>query len=216
LTMLPPTKKAWPLRQEATEVTWLLGAPFMIQIIEGADGDVAHVLGGTVESSGEGQRLLDARWHLEVEQQAGTVIGTLTGDPAAHDFDALARGLACASRVVKPGGHIALLTEADPTRGPEMELLRQAAEPAQVLSALNQQKVPNASALFQWASAARQATIYLLSRLPAELAEELFAVPLENAGQVQRVVGSGSCLVIPDAHKTMATVRTNTPPGALR
>ncbi len=208
-SMSAPSKKPSPLRQEATEVAWLLGAPFLVQVIEGSDSEVANVLAGPIASSGEGQRLLDARWRIDVDQPADTVIATLLGDAAIQDFDAMAKALACAARVVKPGGHIALLTEGDPGRGPEMELLRQAGEPGHILASLGQQKVPNAAALFQWASAAKQATIYLLSRLPDEAAEELFTVPLERAAQVQRVVDNGSCLVIPDAHKTMAIVASS-------
>lgn len=211
-TMSAPNKKSSPLRQEATEVAWLLGAPFLVQVIEGSGSEVANVLAGPIECSGEGQRLLDARWRIDVDQPADTVIATLLGDSAAQDFDAMARALACAARVVKPGGHIVLLTEGEPARGPEMELLRQAGEPSQILNTLSQQKVPNPAALFQWASAAKQATIYLLSRLPDEVAEELFTVPLERASQVQRVVGGGSCLLIPDAHKTMAVISLNDGP----
>jgi hypothetical protein len=49
--------------------------------------------------------------------------------------------------------------------------------------------------------------LYLLSKLPAEIAEEMFTVPLENADQVQRLVaGNGSCLILPHAHKTMAVL----------
>src|ERR1700682_636021 len=34
----PPGEDVWPLRKEAAEVAWLLGAPFVVQIIEG-EGD---------------------------------------------------------------------------------------------------------------------------------------------------------------------------------
>jgi hypothetical protein len=189
-------------------VAWLLGAPFLVQVIEGSGSEVAQVVTGPVESSGEGRRLLDARWRIEVEQPADTVIATLLGDAAVLAFDAMARALACAARVVKPGGHIVLLTEGDLASGPEMEVLRQAGEPGQILNTLSQQKVPNPAALFQWASAAKQATIYLLSRLPDEVAEEIFTVPLQRVGQVERVIGNGSCLIIPDAHKTMAVLES--------
>jgi nickel-dependent lactate racemase len=183
----------------------------MLQVIEGSDGEIAHVLGGSVESSGEGLRLLDARWRLAVHEPADTVVATLIGDPATHDFDVLARALTCAARVVRAGGNIVLLTEAEPAAGPEMELLRRAEERAEALKDLHAQKVPNPAAAFQWASAALHAKIYLLSRLPDEVAEELFTVPLQHAGQVQRVVGNGSCLVIPDAHKSMAVLNTASP-----
>jgi nickel-dependent lactate racemase len=209
LTMMPPGKTSWPLHQEATEVAWLLGAPFLVQIIEGTDNEVAHVLAGLVETSAEGQRLLDARWRIDVERAADTVIAGVSGDPARQTFNDLARALACAARVVKPGGTILLLTDAEPSLGPGSDVLRQADDPAKGLDLLRQQKVRDAGGAFLWASAAKQATIYLLSRLPSETAEELFAVPLDHAGQVQRLAAKGSCLVIADANKTMAAVASN-------
>jgi nickel-dependent lactate racemase len=214
LSMMPPGKTSWPIHQEASEVAWLLGAPFLVQVIEGADGEVAHVLTGLVETSAEGQRLLDARWRIEVERAADTVIAAVGGDPARHAFGDLARALACASRVVKPGGHIILLTDAEPALGPASAVLRGANDPAQALDRLRQQKVGGAGGEFQWASAAKQAKIYLLSRLSGETAEELFTVPLDRAGQVQRLLGEGACLVIPDAHKTMAAVAPDGRPAA--
>jgi nickel-dependent lactate racemase len=209
LTMMPPGKTAWPICQEATEVAWLLGAPFLVQVIEGCDTEVLHVLGGLVETSSEGQRLLDASWRIEVERPADTVIAAVGGDPARQTFADLAQALACASRVAKSGGYIVLLTEANPVLGPEAAVLQQADDPAQALNRLRQQKLPNPAVAFQWASAARQATIYVLSRLPAETVESLFAVPLDHAGQTQRLVANGSCIIIPAAHKSMAAIGPN-------
>jgi nickel-dependent lactate racemase len=209
LSMLPPGKTAWPTRQEAAEVAWLLGAPFMVQVIEGAQSEIVHVLGGLVETSGDGQRLLDARWRIEVAVPADTVIATVSGDPARHTFSDFAQALACASRVVKPEGRIVLLTDAEPALGPGAELLRQAEDPAHVLNHLHERNLVDTEAVFLWASAAKQATIFLLSRLPAETAEALFTVPLQNSGEVQRLVRQGSCLIVPDAHRTIAAIRSN-------
>jgi hypothetical protein len=59
----------------------------------------------------------------------------------------------------------------------------------------------------QWADAAAHAHIYLLSPLPAETVEELFATPLESADQVARLIrGDGPVLLIPDAHKALVEV----------
>ena len=101
-----------------------------------------------------------------------------------------------------------LLTQAAPTLGPGSQFLRDAEEPDEALRLLRRHVPPDTGAAFQWASAAQQATIYLLSRLPAETAEELFTVPLEHAGQLQRLIDSAaSCLFLADAQKTLAVAR---------
>jgi nickel-dependent lactate racemase len=209
LSLEAPVAGSWPLRQEAAEVAWLLGAPFLVQVIEGTDTGVAHVLGGLVETSDEGQRLLDQRWRVEVDRPAEVVVAGVGGDPARHDFDDLARALACAARVVRPGGRIVLLTESDPPLGEAAGLLRKTDDAGQALHALRQHRQAfDQDAAFQWVSAAEQAHIYLLSKMPADKAEELFAVPLEHAGQVQRLLAdAGSCVVLPEAHKSLAVLR---------
>jgi nickel-dependent lactate racemase len=202
-----PGTTSWPVRQEAAEVAWLLGAPFFVQVIEGRGDAVAQVVAGPQESDAEGVRLLNARWRVTVERPADTVVAAVSGNPAGHDFADLARALACAARVVRPQGHIVLMTQAQPALGPSAELLRQADDPAQALAALRHDHQADLAAAFQWANAAQQAHIYLLSGYPAETAEELFAAPLENAGQVQRLLdAAGSCLVLQDAHKTLAVL----------
>jgi nickel-dependent lactate racemase len=208
LSMDVPGEQPWPARREAAEVAWLLGVPFIVQFVEGAGETITHVLGGLVDTGEEGLRLLNARWRLSVDTLADIVTAGVSGDPDHQDFAGLSGALACAARVVKPEGRIILLTEALPTLGPASEVLRQAEDPGQALRLLQRQGLPDLAAAFQWASAAQRATIYLLSRLPAETAEELFTVPLENPGQVQRLLGNtASCLFLSEAQKSLAVVR---------
>jgi hypothetical protein len=207
LTMEVPGNTPWPTRQEAVEAAWLIGAPFAVQIIDGAGDDLAHVLAGLMATTAEGQRLLDARWRVAADAPADVVLASVRGDPARHDFGTLARALACAARVVKAGGRIVLLTDSAPALGASAQLLRRADDPNGALDLLQREKPPDRAVAFEWAQAARQATLFLLSRLPADTVEELFAVPLE-ASEVQRLLGAGgSCLVLPDADKMMAFVR---------
>ncbi len=208
LSLAAPDEAAWPIRDEAREVAWLMGAPFLVQVIEGAGDTLSHVLAGSLDSGKDGQALLDARWRGQVSQRADTVIAAVAGDPKRHGFVELARALACAARVVEPGGRIVLLTQAEPKLGPGAALLRKAENPAEALTALQEHAPPDVAAAFLWASAVRRASLYLLSGLPEDVADELFAVPLERAGQVQRLLDTreGSVLVIPDANKTMAVV----------
>jgi nickel-dependent lactate racemase len=207
LTAKVPSEESWPVHKEAEEVAWLLGAPFMIQIIEGAGDEIIEVLGGLAESGPEGQRLLDARWRMTAERAADTVVAAISGDPAHHDFADLAQAFAAAARVVKAQGRIVLLSRASPALNRAADLLCQMDDPGQAIAVVRKETPFDSAAAFQWASAAEHASLYLLSDLPADTVEELFATPLERAEQVQRLIQSdGTYLFLPDANKSLAVV----------
>jgi nickel-dependent lactate racemase len=208
-----PGSEAWPLRKEAAEVAWLLGAPFVVQIIEGEGDEIAHVLAGSVSTSAQGESLLDDRWRGCVPYPAETVIASISGDPDRCRFEDLAGAMACAARVVKAGGRIILLSEAAPHLDAGAALLRQAEDPQSTLALLANQKTPDWAAAYQWAHAAGHAHLYVLSRLAAEVVEELFATPLDDASQVQRLLrGDGPYLIIPDANKALVEVAASPVP----
>jgi nickel-dependent lactate racemase len=202
-----PGAAAWPVRQEAGEVTWLLGAPFMIQVIEGSGDEVIHVLGGLADTSKQGDELLDSRWRVTVDQAADIVIAGLAGNPQRHGFAEIAKALANAARVVKPKGRIVLLSQSQPVVGKGGALLRHADKPDQALALLRRESPPDMEAAFQWVSAVNHASVYLLSGLTHEAAEGLFTIPLDTAEQAQNLLkGNESSLVLADAHKTMAVL----------
>ncbi|HEY7327873.1 MAG TPA: lactate racemase domain-containing protein [Gemmataceae bacterium] len=202
-----PEGSPWPARRAATETAWLLGAPFFVQVIESAGDGVAQVVAGTAESSLEGQRVLDASWRRSVARPADLVIAGISGDPSRHTFAILASALACAARVVRPGGRIALLTQAEPVLGPEANLLRNTDDPREILRQLHNQQTVEFAPVLRWAAAAVQAHLNLLTPLPDDRVEELFATPLHAAREVQRLIDAGgSCLFLPDAHKMLAVV----------
>jgi nickel-dependent lactate racemase len=202
-----PPLDPWPVEQEAREISWLLGAPFFVQVIAAGGDEVAHVVAGTEEASLESRRLLDRCWRLQVSQPADLVVATLSGDPARHGFAELAAALACAAQAVRPQGRIVLLSQAQPQLGSEVDLLRQADEPDDVLQRLRGQHRLELVPVIQWARAVQQAHVSMLCGLPDETVEELFASPLEHPRQVQRLIdASPSCLVIPDAHKALVVV----------
>lgn len=202
-----PGAKPWPVQQEAREVVWLSGAPFFVQIIEGAGGGIANILTGPLESSDAGQRLLDARWRLECSAPADVVIASITGDPARLSIDDLARAFLAGSRVVKPGGSIVVLSELTPSLGPGIETFRRHDDPGLALNLLFQEKPSDLEAAFMWGAAAQHARLYLLSGLEEEVAEELFAIPLQHAGQAQRLLTpDATCVLLGDAHKAVAVL----------
>jgi nickel-dependent lactate racemase len=203
-----PGGEAWPVRREAAEVVWLFGQPFFVQVIAGPGDEVAHVVAGPADSGREGERLLDACWRRDVSRRADLVVAALSGDPARHTFADLAGAALAAARVVQPDGRIVLLSRLCGEPGPAADLLRGRDDPRSALVALQRHRqAPGQAPAVQWAQAAQQARLYLLSGLPEGVVEELFATPLGRPEQVQRLVAaSANCLFLEDAHKTMAVV----------
>jgi nickel-dependent lactate racemase len=208
LSSAAPGPLPWPMRSEAAEACWLLGVPFMVQVIEGTGTEIAHVLGGTPESSAEGARLLDERWRSKIDEPVDTVVAAASGGPGRPDFVDMAQALATAARVVKPDGRIFLWGRLNPELGPSAEMLRRAGDPVRGLAELREAAPTDVEAGYQWASTVQRARVYMLSGLPEETAEELFTVPLEHPGQLRRLIGSdGNCLVIADANKALVVPR---------
>lgn len=199
-----PGKEPWPVRQEAVEISWLLGTPFFVQVIEGPGEQLAHVVAGVAEASQEGLRLLDASWRHTVPFAADLVVATISGPPERPRFADLAAALACAARVVQPDGRIILLTRASPDLGPGSEMLSKSDEPQDALQQLRRNLRPELAPALQWTQAASQAHLSVLSNWPDETVEDLFAGPLSDPGQVQRWLDrGGTCLFLEDAHKML-------------
>lgn len=202
-----PGAESWPAEKEAVEAAWLVGAPFFVQVIEGAGDGVAGVVAGSTDATAEGRRLLDERWLRRVAAAAEVVVAGLSGDPARHTFADLAAAAANAARVVRPGGRIVLLSEVASGPGPEFDVLRGAEDPGEVAARLGQNPPLDQLALARWAEAAGHARIALLSGLDAEEVEDLFATPLAAADRAQRLLDAGGeSLFLEDAHKSVAVL----------
>jgi nickel-dependent lactate racemase len=205
-TSTAPGEEPWPAREEALEVMRLLGMPFLVQVIAGVGGTVQEVVAGLPNSSAEGVRRQDAHWHATATEEPDTVIAAIGGDQERLTFLDIAKAAACAARVVKKGGRIAVLTTAAPDLGEGMQLLRSMDGPTGARKLLAKSRPADWAAAWLWAFAAKRHSIFLASGYPDDVAEELFATPIRTASEVQRLIDSGTkVLLIPDAHKTMVT-----------
>jgi nickel-dependent lactate racemase len=197
---------SWPIRAEADEVSWLLGSPFFVQVIEGAGDEIASVIAGFANTSAEGAERLDARWKSAAAEAADVAVVTLTGEPDRHDFAALARAAATGARAAKPDGTVIILSEADPEISGAADVLRRTDEPPEAVRALFREKPVDAAAAVQWAWAAGRAKLYVVSEIRPTTVEELFATPLGGPKDVQALLDAGGRVVIvPDAHKIWVT-----------
>jgi nickel-dependent lactate racemase len=208
VTSAAPPDHAGHVRREAGEVSWLLGAPFYVQVIEGFGDQIVQVVAGSSDSASDGRRWLDRCWRATVTAPADLVIATIGGDPGRHDVTDMARALACAARVVRPDGVIALLCATTPKLGDGFQQMLRVDEADEAFDLLKENPPTDWPAAFLWLEAVRKAHVYLLSGLPADTAEGLFTTPIQHARQVQRLIDAGgSCLLLPDAHKLMVTTQ---------
>ncbi len=209
-----PGGEPWPVQVEAAEVVHLLGMPFLVQVIEGAGGEIQEVVAGLPASAAEGLRRQDDRWRGAVarDRRPELVIATITGDPRRITFLDIAKAAVCAAQVVKPvskGGRIVVLTEAAPDLGDGVQLLRSMDETKGARKRLAQEKPDDWAAAWLWAAAAmNHRSLFLASGYPDEVAEELFTTPVHSASEIQRLIdAAGSVLVVVDAHRSMVTLR---------
>lgn len=194
--------------EETTEVAWLLGTPFFVQVIEAAGDGVQEVIGGLPDSTEEGTRRQDARWRGTIDERPDLVIATVGGSDARVSFASLAWAAATAARVVRPGGRVAVLSTAGPPLGEGAEVLRQAGDPNAVGKLLDRRKPDDWPAAALWAFSAKRASLFVASGWPDDVTEDLFATPLGSASQVQRLIDAADrVLVIPDAHKSVVELR---------
>jgi nickel-dependent lactate racemase len=203
-----PGTQAWPIRADAAEILWLLGAPFLVQAIEGAGDSICEVIAGLPRSSAEGVRRQDARWKGSVSEQADTVIAAISGERDRVSFLDLAKAAACAARVVRKGGRIAVLTNAAPDLGDGARLLRSLEGPTGARKLLAKEKPDDWMACALWVFAAKNHSLFLASGYPDDVVEQLFATPIHTPSEAQRLIDSGGRIaVIPDAHKAMVEVQ---------
>jgi len=189
---------------ETEEVGWLLGLPLFVQALETSQDRLSHVVAGTAAPVRAQTCALLNRHARYSALNADLVIATLTGAGQRQTLGDVAAALETASRVVRPGGRIVVLSRAQPELSAGFEMLRNARTPERGLSQARQADAPDAVSLWQWLCALQHAKVTLLSGLAAEVAEELFVTPMDHPGQLARLAeGAESVLVIPDAHRCL-------------
>lgn len=192
---------------EATEIAWLVGIPFFVQVIAAAGDAIAEVVVGLPKTVADGPRRQDAHWRFAVDSPADLVIAAVAGDPARVTFPELAKAVAAAARVVSPDGRIALLTTAAPELGEGVALLRASDDPAKAARRVAKRTPPDAAAAGLWAFAAGRASLFVAAGWGEDVTEDLFATALTTPAELQRLIdAAATVIVIPDANKSVVEV----------
>jgi nickel-dependent lactate racemase len=197
-----------PLRQSIDEIAWLLGAQFSVQVIPSAGTGAAAVLAGSIDAVlRKGRRLLDKLWRLRLPKRVPTVVAAIDAGCAGHGWDQLGATLATARNLVEKGGRIVVLSEMSSEPGEGVKLIQQHRSPREALQPIRRQAGVDMIPATQLAGAADWARVYLLSRLERHLVGELFMEPLENEGELARLLGNGAgCAVLESAQHTYGEV----------
>jgi nickel-dependent lactate racemase len=196
------------LRTEATEVGWLLGARFTIQVVPGAGQEILHILAGDlVAVRREGGRFCDEAWRYWIPGRAGLVVATIEGDSSQQTWQHLGRALAAAARAVEPGGAVAICTELAERPGPALQRIIGADDLDAALKQIDRDRSPEALAAGELVRALHRGKVFLVSRLDDELVEDLGMLPLA-ADQLARLIGRyESCILLANAHRALARPR---------
>ncbi len=198
-----------PLRQMVDEVGWLLGTQFTIQVIPAAQGGVAEILAGSIESVfRKGRETLSERWTVSLPDRVETVVVAVDEDAGGHGWNQIAAALAVAKRLVVRDGRMIVLSQLAQSPGEGLEILRRAEEPRNAFRPLRQIGPADLVAATQFAQAVDWGRVYLLSRLDSDLVEDLFCVPIENAAEVSRLLAADeeSCVFVGSAQHADAKI----------
>ncbi len=191
-----------PLRQSIDEIAWLLGTQFSIQVLPSAGGGAADVIAGAYDRVfRKGKQLLDKSWRVLLPERADLVLAAVDADSAGHGWDQIGAALATTRSLVAKGGKIVILSELDAEPEIGMEIIRRSQTPRAALQPIRKQAPVDMIPATQFATAADWARVYLVSKLPIGMVDELFMVAVENDRELGKLLaGDDSCVVLESAH----------------
>ena len=197
-----------PLRQIIDEVAWLLGTQFSVQVLPAAGAGAADVVAGAYDSVfRKGRKRLAELWRVSLPERADVVLAAVDADSAGHGWDQIGAALATARNLVARGGKIIILSELDAEPEIGIEIIRKSQSPRSALQPIRKQAPVDMIAATQFAYAADWARVYLMSRLPSGMVDELFMVPLENDREVEKILaGDDSCVILGSAQHAYGQV----------
>jgi hypothetical protein len=176
--------------EEAVEVAWLLGCQLQVGVVPG-DRGVHRVIAGTPEALHSFASEQDVLWTYRAERRSDLVIATVASGEGGASLADLGDALTTASRLVAPGGRIALLSQARGDFGPALRQLmragREGTDPLRALKGL--EGAEDYGAARALVRARSVAAVYLLADLEPDDLEELMIVALDGADQAEKLIG---------------------------
>jgi hypothetical protein len=193
---------------ESAEVSWLLGCQFQIGVLAGHSA-VSNVLAG-LESAvrAEGAAAIDDAWTFRVEDRADVVVVGIGAPGLATNLDDLALGMLAATRLVRRGGKIVVLSKACFEVGPALGRLKGAENPRTAINRLRgRESAPDYPSAKIIAEALAWADVYLHSAVDSDLVEDLAMIPLDRPSEALKIAAQAhSCTLVSQADRTRVLV----------
>jgi hypothetical protein len=144
----------------------------------------------------QGSAGLEEHWTFRPKSRAEIVVAGVGRAGAPTSLEALADGLSAARRLVQHGGKIVILSRASGDVGPALSSLTEAGDAERARAQLRgHEQDDDYRIASRIVHAASWADVFLHSRLPRELVEDLSMMPLEKPEQAHRLVAQGSSAV---------------------
>jgi nickel-dependent lactate racemase len=194
---------------KAHEVSWLLGAPFVVRVVPGRGEAILHVLSGEIDAvTARGRELCEAAWRYEVPRSASLVIAAIEGGPEQQTWENVGRAVATAANLAEPEGAIAVCCDLEAPPPDALIQLAAPDDPAEAVRHVRKSSPPDALAALELARAREELHVYLLSRLDRSDVEELGLVPVADGAELARLARSRpSCLVLSGGQHIRVAVR---------
>ncbi|MCA9241297.1 MAG: hypothetical protein KDA37_13900 [Planctomycetales bacterium] len=189
----------WSKRTD--EVGWVLGAPLVVQVTPGEQGQVAAVAAGAPqEVCEEGQKTSRANWRRQPRLDADLVIATISGEGERQSWDDVARALLAAEAFTRPGAAVALCTSLRQPMGRSLARLRKEPDLETAARKLAKDAHADTWAAEQILRCLARGPLFLMSRLDPEAVEESGIGPIANGEELQRLADRfGAVAVLQDA-----------------
>ena len=195
------------LEEETAEATRQLGVLCMLQVVPGVpapgSSGIAQILAGDyrdVES--DGYSLYREIWTNLSNQRPQVVLASVTGRESTSWHWAM-RALECASKLADPDeGAIVLCTDLAGELPPEVEIYRQVQDLDPTEKFIRREELPEAALMIAGLRVIHDFRVFFVSNLDPDLLEEVGVFPLDDAGDLERLVkNSGSVTLLPDVQR---------------
>ncbi|MCA8992312.1 MAG: DUF2088 domain-containing protein [Planctomycetaceae bacterium] len=186
-----------PLRQFVEEVAWLLGVQFCVGLIPGADGGILAACAGTPDVVlRAGMESYRQSWEVEVTEKSDIVVAAVQTGTNGTTWEEVGRAVDVARKFVNKGGRIVVLSELEAKPGPGLSMLASQRSAKSALKVVRKEMPPDLLTATRIAKAADRADVYLLSKLPENVVEDLFLFPISSTDEVQRLLNGGETVII--------------------